>query len=321
VPLVSVIVPTYNCARFLGQAIESVLAQDYSDLEVVVVDDGSTDGTEELVRRFPPRVRYFRQDNRGPGAARNLGLARAEGELLAFLDSDDLWMPSKLSRQVEVLERDAECGVVCSDARVIDAEGGLLEASNFQRNGFDLSRTNGWVFEYELIQPFILPSSAIIRRKVATELGGFDESLALAQTTDFFVRASYRYRVRCLPEQLVMRRRHDSNISRDHDGRALRYRTEVVARCLALPLRPLYRLRVRHLLGELHRRLGRHELGNGRRAEARADFGRSLSSWPVPNSAVGYLALTYAPVTALAALRRLRHGRPAGGRAARAGAR
>jgi hypothetical protein len=157
-----------------------------------------------------------------------------------------------------------------------------------------------------------------VRRRVADDLGGFDESLPLAQTTDFFVRASYRWPVRCLPDPLVLRRRHEFNLTRNHDGRALRYRAEVVSRCLSLPLRPLYRLRVRRQLGELHRRLGRHELGNGRRASARADFARSLVSWPVPNSSLVYLALTYAPVPALAALRRLRHGDPVRGGTARA---
>jgi glycosyltransferase involved in cell wall biosynthesis len=201
-PTVSVIVPTYNCAAYVGQALKSVLAQDYTDLEVVVVDDGSTDATPEIVRSLPGPIEYVRQDHRGPGAARNLGITRARGELLAFLDADDLWLPHKLRLQIEALERDPACGVVCTDSTDIDADGRLLVASKFQEIGLDYSRANGWVFEYELLKPFILPSSAVVRRRVADDLGGFDESLPLAQTTDFFVRASYRWPVRCLPDPL-----------------------------------------------------------------------------------------------------------------------
>lgn len=104
-PLVSAIIATYNRADIVGEAIESILGQTYKNMEVLVVDDGSTDGTHEALRRFGNRIRVVRQENAGPGAARNRGIEVARGELIAFLDSDDIWMPTKLERQVRLLEK------------------------------------------------------------------------------------------------------------------------------------------------------------------------------------------------------------------------
>jgi glycosyltransferase involved in cell wall biosynthesis len=111
-PTVSVIVPVYNAERYLGEALESVLAQTYSDYEVIVVNDGSTDGSEQVALGFGDRIRYIRQENAGPGAARNRGIELARGELIAFLDADDLWLPGKLAAQVEFME--THPGVVLS---------------------------------------------------------------------------------------------------------------------------------------------------------------------------------------------------------------
>ena len=106
---ISVVIPAYNHGRFLREAIDSVLAQTYAPLEIIVVDDGSTDDTEQIVRSYGDRVRYIRQQNAGVGAARNNGIANARGEYVAFLDSDDLWLPEKLAVQVEYMRRHPEC--------------------------------------------------------------------------------------------------------------------------------------------------------------------------------------------------------------------
>ena len=100
-PRVSVVIPTYNCAKFLGRTIDSALRQTYRDFEIIVVDDGSTDGTQALVAAYEESVRYVYQTNQGASAARNAALSRASGEFIAYLDADDLWRPDKLSRQEE----------------------------------------------------------------------------------------------------------------------------------------------------------------------------------------------------------------------------
>ena len=121
-PLVSVIIPTYNQREYLVQAIESVLAQTYESVEVIVVDDGSTDDTAQAVATMGRAVRYIRQSNRGAAASRNAGIAHATGQYVAFLDHDDLWMPQKLAMQVSLFGEDAKLGLVYSAIRFFDLD-------------------------------------------------------------------------------------------------------------------------------------------------------------------------------------------------------
>jgi glycosyltransferase involved in cell wall biosynthesis len=121
--LVSVVVPTYNRAYIIAQAINSVLAQTYRDIEIIVVDDGSTDATSEVISKFGPKVRFFRQRNAGVSAARNLGLRAARGEFVALLDSDDAWLPWKIEAQVAVLRAFPEVGMVWTDMKAVDPDG------------------------------------------------------------------------------------------------------------------------------------------------------------------------------------------------------
>src|SRR5215471_9220074 len=122
-PLVSVVIPTYNRADYIGETIESVLQQTYSNIEIIVIDDGSTDNTAQVVERFESRVRYVRQENAERGASRNHGLRLAQGEFISFLDSDDLWMPSKAAAAVSLLQENPAIGLVCTDAVQIDGQG------------------------------------------------------------------------------------------------------------------------------------------------------------------------------------------------------
>src|SRR5262245_53826716 len=119
-PLVSVVIPAFDAEAFLAETVESVLRQTWRRREVIVVDDGSTDGTPGVVRRFGDAVRYLRQENRGGGAARNAGASAARGDLVSFLDHDDLWAPETLERQVDVLRRRPESGLVACDGVKFD---------------------------------------------------------------------------------------------------------------------------------------------------------------------------------------------------------
>ena len=119
-PRVSITIPTFNCARFLGRAIDTALAQTYADYEIIVVDDGSTDDTREVLARFGDKIRYVYQPNGGLSSARNLALSHAGGELIAYLDADDMWYPHRLEAQVAFLDAHQECGFVHSDVTIID---------------------------------------------------------------------------------------------------------------------------------------------------------------------------------------------------------
>jgi glycosyltransferase involved in cell wall biosynthesis len=189
-PLVSAVIPAYNAQAYVAQAIESVLAQTYAPVEIVVVDDGSDDGTERVVRGFGPRVRLYRQAHGGPGAARNLGVAKSTGPLLAFLDADDLWMPDKLERQVEALQQSSECGMVF----------GMVQ--QFQQGGGT-----------EPPQPGHFAGTLLVRREAFNKVGPFAEDLHVAEFIDWYARATDLGLTWRLLDQVVLRRRiHGENL-------------------------------------------------------------------------------------------------------------
>ena len=214
-PKVSVIIPTYHRATVVGEAVDSVLGQTYRDGEIIVVDDGSTDGTGEVmsnyVARFGARVSYLRQRNAGAPAARNVGLRAATGEYVAFLDSDDLYLPRRLEVGVGALEDDPQCGASYVDAQTVDAQGAVLLRSRVRRFGGPAS---GWILPALFRGDPIATNAITIRRSVLDEVGLFDEKLWSGQDTDLWWRIAKRYPMRGLPEVLYVIREFESSLSR-----------------------------------------------------------------------------------------------------------
>jgi len=210
--LVSVIIPTYNRAAFVVGAVESVMAQTLSDWELVVVDDGSTDGTEAILAPYSGRLRYIRSGHRGVSAARNLGVWETRGEWLAFLDSDDLWLPRKLERQMEALEGHPETPLCYTD-EIWVRKGRRVNPGKRHK------KYSGWIFERCLPLCIISPSSVLIRREVFSELGGFDERLPACEDYDLWLRITSRYPVIFLEERLIVKRGgHPDQLSTIHWG-------------------------------------------------------------------------------------------------------
>jgi glycosyltransferase involved in cell wall biosynthesis len=198
-PLVSVIVPVYNGMRFLGAAIDSIEAQEYAPLEVIVVDDGSTDESPAFARARG--IKVVEQSRRGVAAARNAGVAHAQGELLAFLDQDDLWFASKVSRQVEALA--ARPGHVSIVWQQFFLDEGIAAPDWFSRPDFLNTPQPGWA-----------PSCIAFERETFRRVGPFDETLAQASDMDWFRRArELGIAVETIPELLVRRRLHGANDS------------------------------------------------------------------------------------------------------------
>jgi glycosyltransferase involved in cell wall biosynthesis len=198
----SIVIPTYNRSRFVKEAVESVLKQTYDNLEVIVVDDGSTDDTNSVIHRLSDsRVSYFYKENGGSSSARNLGLLKAQGRYVAFLDSDDLWPDKFLSTMLAYLGSQKEFGVAYSPFLFKYADGREIEVSGRGRN------TSGWVTRYyfEKTPASIFPSTTIIRKDV---LDGFffDEQLRYCQDYDFFLRLSTRTQFLFVPDIYVERR-------------------------------------------------------------------------------------------------------------------
>jgi len=199
-PKVSIIIPTYNRGVLLHKAIDSVLAQTFSDYELIIVDDGSTDGTRDVVARYGSgKIRYIFQENKGKSAARNLGIKLADGEYIAFLDSDDMFLPSKLQLQVEVLDAHGSCGFIYSYASNVDESGNLL---NYHFEG----NLSGWIYPDLLLikNNCIATPTVMVRAAVLAEIGGFDESMHICEDLDLWRRIARRYQVLQVREPLAI---------------------------------------------------------------------------------------------------------------------
>ena len=174
-PRVSVIIPSYNCARFIDRALQSVLDQTYSDYEIIVVDDGSSDETREVVMRYGSEIRYMYQRNRGLSAARNYALGAATGELIAYLDADDAWYPTKLEKQVAFLDANPRCGFVHSDVDVLDDRDQVVRR-NFNRETGRLVPIGKCMLAL-LERCHVQILTVLIRHDIVRKVGYFDERL------------------------------------------------------------------------------------------------------------------------------------------------
>mgnify|MGYP001826120535 FL=1 len=193
---ISVIIPAYNRASVLGRALDSVFAQTRQATEVIVVDDGSVDDTTELVRSRYPRVQYLRQDHRGVSAARNHGMQAARHEWLAFLDSDDEWLPGKLGRQCQVILNKPDIRICHTDETWIRRGRRVNPMKKHAKQG-------GYIFLHCLPRCVISPSSVLIHRTVLDRVGMFDETLPACEDYDLWLRICAQYPVTYIPEPLI----------------------------------------------------------------------------------------------------------------------
>lgn len=206
-PAVSVIIPTYNYARFVTEAVDSVLAQTYGDLEVIVVDDGSTDDTPERMKTYGDRVRYIRQANQGPSATRNNGIEAARGDLIAFLDADDVWHPGKLRAQMSYLEAHPDVALLATDCTLELPQPWPALPACVADTAVDVG------LDELVIHSRFGICGVVIRRKCLDAAGLFDASLRAAEDRDLWLRIASRFRIAklCLP--LWWYRFHESNSS------------------------------------------------------------------------------------------------------------
>lgn len=234
----SIIIPTYNRAGYIEEAINSVLEQDYflenplaETCDFLVVDDGSQDGTREIVKQFAPAVGYQYQDNKGASAARNLGLSKTKSEFVAFLDSDDLWKKEKLSVQMAFMQTNTEAKMCCTGETWI-------------RNGVFVNprkkhqKYSGWIFDKVLPLCLLSLSSALFRRSLFTDIGNFDEGLPVCEDYDFSIRLAHKYPIHFIPQALIIKRGgHIDQLSKKYWGMD-RYRIKALEKALALDLSP-----------------------------------------------------------------------------------
>jgi glycosyltransferase involved in cell wall biosynthesis len=218
-PTVSVVIPTYNALKFLPQTIASVMAQTFQDFELLLIDDGSSDGTAEWVAHYNQavedrakghKIRFFQQHRGGVSMARNLGIQNAQGEFVAFLDADDLWVPSKLTQQVNYLNQHPRVGLVHGAIALMDEAGKLTgRVLSSKPTASSLPRL--------LTQNAVACQTVMMRRSCFEQTGGFDSQADTVEDWDLWIRLARFYPIVALPEVLAHYRQVESSLSRSHE--------------------------------------------------------------------------------------------------------
>jgi GT2 family glycosyltransferase len=197
-PYVSVIIPTYNRKILLAKAIDSVLSQTYTDFELIVVDDGSDDGTPDLLKKYHLKLRALIQSNKGVSAARNAGINASKGQLIAFLDSDDLWLKNKLKRQVDFFTHNPDA-LICQTDEIWIRNGRRVNPKKRHK------KPSGMIFEQSLALCLISPSAVMLRKTLLDEVGLFDEGLPACEDYDLWLRICRKYPVYLIDEPLIIK--------------------------------------------------------------------------------------------------------------------
>lgn len=301
-PIVSIIIPTYNCGLYIVETIQSVLNQSFKDIELIVVDDGSTDATREIVGSIDGPIRLIPQPNAGVCVARNRGIREALGKYICLMDHDDYWFPHKLERQVNLLETLPEVGVVYSSFILWhrDERCGEFPAAE----SFALTDTpddfvpefSGWIYHQFLLDCWMLTSTAMFRAEIFEQCGTFDESLPYSEDWDLWLRISRCYPFIQLrrPSTLYRQHAHQGNrVTRPIDYRTRLLRQAVAkwgfcsrdGRCLAKP--EFYRK-----LATYHAEFGLGHLRAGNRKEAVIAFLKSWITYPKNLKTLAYVPAT-----------------------------
>lgn len=219
-PRVSVIIPTYNRAHMIVECLDSVLNQTYGDFEAIVVDDGSTDDTEKVVKPYLDRITYIKQENQGNAAARNAGIREAKGEILAFNDSDDLWLPDKLERQVRYLDEHPDVDMVCGNGVFFGDQ--KIEGKKVipDKRAVPLE-SDGVTLKAIFMKSSIRTPTIVARRHVIEATGGFDPDFKVCVDLDFAFRVLMKFKVAFINQPLFKLRRHTGHIGGDSERRTL----------------------------------------------------------------------------------------------------
>jgi len=207
--LVSVIIPSYNCGKYIKEAIESVFSQTYKNFEIIVIDDDSTDDTEYSLKEYIGKITYFKQPHRGAASSRNEGLKRAKGDFIAFLDADDVWEKEKLEKQIKYLEEHPEAGMVYTDLYRIDMRTNRL----LSRWSEVFPVKEGFVFKDLIEKNFIQTSSTLMKKEVIECIGFFDETFKAYEDIDYWVRIAEKFKIGYIPEPLVKYRMFPGTLS------------------------------------------------------------------------------------------------------------
>jgi glycosyltransferase involved in cell wall biosynthesis len=290
-PLVTVVITTFNAASFIGQTLDSVMAQDFKDFEVLVVDGGSTDETVGIVAAYPAPVRLVARGRLTKSAGRNVGIAAARGEYIALVDADDLWLPHKLTRQAEFLENSPHVQWVYSDCFILDHGNKQTSATWSSRTALHA----GDILEPLLLDCFVPSPTPMIRRSVFDEVGAFDESFLRHEPEDWdlWLRIASRFPAGLINEPLALLRVHPESLTAREDLRLTADGALAVVR-RALDRNPSISAgKGKEALARWYMCFGRGLAALGRGREARTLLSRAIQANPVQASAYLLWACTW----------------------------
>lgn len=211
-PMISVIIPTFNYAEFICDAIESVLNQTFKDVEIIVVDDGSTDNTKDILNKYSDKIKYYYQDNKGPASARNVGIKNASGSYICFLDSDDIFMPNKLQIQIDTFNSISKqnTALLYSNFTSVNKKLNL----NIQHYKYPKFKSHKHSLDYLRAHNFINTSTVMIKKDFLYNVGLFDEEFKYLEDYALWLKLGFKYEFFHIPKSLVKTRSHNKNYSR-----------------------------------------------------------------------------------------------------------
>ena len=207
-PLVSVIIPAYNSASYIEEALNSIFDQTFKDFEVIVVDDGSTDTTKRILEKYGERIRYYYQKNGGPASARNHGIREAHGQYIAFLDADDLWLPTKLEKQLALFQRNEQLGMVTTGACSFDEKGVYGYSTNKRK-----TLMTGDIARNIFLHSNIGTPTVLVRKEVFDTIGLFEENIRQGEDDNMWIRIAANYEVELIDEALIKVRNHPQRMT------------------------------------------------------------------------------------------------------------
>ncbi len=286
-PAVSVVIPAYNVQRFIRQTLDSVLAQTYRDFEVLVIDDGSTDGTAEIATDYGEPVRVLRQENAGPSAARNHGIREARGDFVAFLDADDLWRPEKLAEQMPLFDAAGRVGLVYCRFQRIDAEGQPLPTEPWPT-------PTGEVYYRMLERSYVPASTPVVRAACFERAGTFPADMSWAEDWLLWIRIARHYQFACADPVLVEHRETAGGLWSQTDN-AQAGVIRVLERTARESDDPYTRSICRRIIGNAPRQFAINLLRAGRWSAGRRALLSALIRRPLDATGWAWLAISIVP--------------------------
>ena len=273
-PLVSIIVPTYNRASFLSECIDSVLAQSYPNWELIIVDDGSTDQSKSIIESYltDERIRYHYQENQGQSVARSVAIDQACGEYIAFLDSDNMWLPNRLAMGLKAFDQDSSIGVSYGDIITINEQGDELSKEN-------MTRHSGRIVDRLLMDNFVSMNTTLTKKTAIDQVGGMNRNIKRADDYDLWLRLSGQFKFKYIPEFMAYYRVMENQISSNKDGR-FQSNEKIIKDFLENHTSSVSTLEARKGLGAFYARKAAYEASMSRFSRSLYDIFRSLFQFP-----------------------------------------